>query len=85
MQKTKKVDDDIRTKKKHQSQKLPVQIIDNKTQHGKYQEIQIYKNRLIKCLKQAEETYYMNIIESEKKNLKNMWDTIGHNPCQMKR
>ena len=47
----------------------------------------IYKNRLTKCLKQAEEIYYMNIIESEKKNLKNMWDTIGHiiNPHKMRR
>ena len=28
----------------------------------------------------------MNIIESEKKNLKSMWDTIGHmiNPYKMK-
>ena len=36
----------------------------------------IYKNRLTKCLKQAEEIYYMNIIESEKKNLKKY---VGHN------
>ena len=41
MQKSKRQKvDDIRTKKKYQSQKLTVQIFDNKTQHEKYREIQ---------------------------------------------
>jgi hypothetical protein len=46
-----------------------------------------YKKTLVGCLRKAEELYYFNLLNTEKKNLNMMWDTIGKivNPAKVKK
>ena len=36
-----------------------------------------YRNILTSCLRTAEETYYINLIQEGKNNLKKLWTTVG--------
>ena len=46
-----------------------------------------YRNILTSCLRTAEETYYTNLIQEGKNNLKQLWTTVGDiiNPSKLRR